>query len=175
MNYVFKAQSFSNQVLISLRHLAEKSKFCWTVNRSVCTPWRSPQSPPFPKSLGIISGSTRRKVGIISGSIWESFQGWGSFRGQDHFGGCTDPLPPTCWLSALLFQLFMCFVSWSMNSLPIFFLTEEGIFAPSGYLIICVDDFWRVDCYHLLQLAPRQSIAAWHLGELVLIYRLVTL
>ena len=44
MNYVFKAQSFSNQVLILLRHLAEKSKFCWTVNRSVCTPWRSPQS-----------------------------------------------------------------------------------------------------------------------------------
>ena len=45
MNYVFKAQSFSNQVLNLLRHLAEKSKFCWTVNRSVCTPWRSPQSP----------------------------------------------------------------------------------------------------------------------------------
>ena len=39
------AQSFSNQVLILLKHLAEKSKFRWTVNRSVCTPWRSPQSP----------------------------------------------------------------------------------------------------------------------------------
>ena len=51
MNYVFKAQSFSNQVLILLRHLAEKSKFCWTVNRSVCTPWRSPQSPPLSLSL----------------------------------------------------------------------------------------------------------------------------
>ena len=47
-------------------------------------------SPPFSYSLGIISGSTRRKVGIISGSIWGSFQGWGSFRGRDHFGGCTD-------------------------------------------------------------------------------------
>ena len=47
MNYVLKTQSFSNLVLILLRHLAEKSKFCWTVNRSVCTPapWRSPQSP----------------------------------------------------------------------------------------------------------------------------------
>ena len=44
MNYVFKAISFSNQVLILLRHLAEKSKFCWTVNRGVCTPWRSPHS-----------------------------------------------------------------------------------------------------------------------------------
>ena len=30
-------------------------------------------------------------VGIISGSIWGSFQGWASFRGRDHFGGCTDP------------------------------------------------------------------------------------
>ena len=29
---------------------------------------------------GSFSGSTR-KVGIISGSIWGSFQGWGSFRG----------------------------------------------------------------------------------------------
>ena len=28
-------------------------------------------------------------VGIISGSIWGSFQGRGSFRGRDHFGGCT--------------------------------------------------------------------------------------
>ena len=26
------------------------------------------------------------EVGIISGSIWGSFQGW------DHFGGCTDRL-----------------------------------------------------------------------------------
>ena len=30
-------------------------------------------------------------VGIISGSIWASFRGWGSFRGRVHFGGCTDP------------------------------------------------------------------------------------
>ena len=29
------------------------------------------------------------RVGIISGSIWGSFQGRGSFRGRDHFGGCT--------------------------------------------------------------------------------------
>ena len=28
-------------------------------------------------------------MGIISGSIWGSFQGWGPFRGRDHFGGCT--------------------------------------------------------------------------------------
>ena len=28
-------------------------------------------------------------MGIISGSIWGSFQGWRSFRGRDHFGGCT--------------------------------------------------------------------------------------
>ena len=28
-------------------------------------------------------------VAIISGSIWGSFQGWGSFRGRDHFGSCT--------------------------------------------------------------------------------------
>ena len=42
--------------------------------------------------LGIISGSTEKTLGIISGS--------GSFQGQfgdhfgvgDHFGGCTDPL-----------------------------------------------------------------------------------
>ena len=39
--------------------------------------------------MGINSGSTWREMGIISGSIWESFQGWGSFRGRDHFGGCT--------------------------------------------------------------------------------------
>ena len=25
-------------------------------------------------------------MGIISGSIWVSFQGWGSFRGRDHLG-----------------------------------------------------------------------------------------
>ena len=25
-------------------------------------------------------------VGIISGSIWGSFRGWGSSRGRDHFG-----------------------------------------------------------------------------------------
>ena len=31
--------------------------------------------------MGINSGSTWREMGIISGSIWESFQGWGSFRG----------------------------------------------------------------------------------------------
>ena len=31
-------------------------------------------------------------MGIISGSIWGSFQGWRSFRGRDHFGGCTAPL-----------------------------------------------------------------------------------
>ena len=30
-------------------------------------------------------------MGIISGSIWGSFLGWGSFRGRDHFGGCTGP------------------------------------------------------------------------------------
>ncbi len=29
------------------------------------------------------------RVGIISGSIWGSVRGWGSFRGRDHFGGCT--------------------------------------------------------------------------------------
>ena len=29
-------------------------------------------------------------VGIISGSIWGSFQGWGSFWGRDHFEGCTE-------------------------------------------------------------------------------------
>ena len=28
-------------------------------------------------------------MGIISGSIWGSFQGWGSFLGRDHLGGCT--------------------------------------------------------------------------------------
>ena len=31
---------------------------------------------PFPNSLGIISGSSEEK--------------WGSFRGRDHFGSCTD-------------------------------------------------------------------------------------
>ena len=30
-----------------------------------------------------------RAVGIISESIWGSFQGWGSFRGWVHFGVCT--------------------------------------------------------------------------------------
>ena len=38
---------------------------------------------------GSFLGSTRRKGRIISGLIWKSFQGWGSFRGQDHFEGCT--------------------------------------------------------------------------------------
>ena len=33
----------------------------------------------FGVDLGIIS-----VLGIISGSIWGSFQGWGSFRGRDH-------------------------------------------------------------------------------------------
>ena len=47
-------------------------------------------SSPFHNSLGNISGSTRRKMGIISGLIWGSFQGWRSFRSRDHFGGCTD-------------------------------------------------------------------------------------
>ena len=36
---------------------------------------------PFQIKLGIISRSTSREMGIISGSIWGSFQGWGSFRG----------------------------------------------------------------------------------------------
>ena len=48
-------------------------------NRHSLTPWA-------------ISGSTRREIGIISGSIWGSFQGWGWFRGRDNFGGCTAPM-----------------------------------------------------------------------------------
>ena len=31
-------------------------------------------------------------VKIISGSIWGSSQGWGSWRDQDHFGGCTEAI-----------------------------------------------------------------------------------
>ena len=47
---------------------------------------------PFPKLFGDHFGVDRKKsgdhfgVGIISGSIW------GSFRGRDHFGGCTTLL-----------------------------------------------------------------------------------
>ena len=60
---------------------------------------------PFSNSLGIISGSTRRKVGTISGS--------GSFRGRfgDHFrvgtisGGCTAlSSPHPSYIPALLKQ-----------------------------------------------------------------------
>ena len=36
-------------------------------------------------------------VGVISGSIWGSFQGWGSVRGRDHFGGCTDTSKVVDW------------------------------------------------------------------------------
>ena len=58
--------------------------------------------------LGIISGSTGKKLEIISGSgsfqgqfgdhfgvkiisglIWGSFRGRGSFQSRDHFGDCT--------------------------------------------------------------------------------------
>ena len=38
---------------------------------------------PFQELVGIISGSTWGQVGIISGSV--------SFRGWDHFEGCTVP------------------------------------------------------------------------------------
>ena len=56
-------------------------------------------SPPFSFSLGIISGSTRWLVGIISGSIW------GHFRVGDHFGGCTDFRTATAPGSEVLFPL----------------------------------------------------------------------
>ena len=54
--------------------------------------------------FGIISGSAWKKAGIISGSIWGSFWGWGSFRGRDHFGGCTEP--SNCQLSSLVFFIY---------------------------------------------------------------------
>lgn len=46
-----------------------------------------------------------------------------------------------------LFQSFMCFVSWSINSLPIFPYGTKKVFLLRGYLNIRVDDFW-VDYYH---------------------------
>ena len=50
---------------------------------------------PFLKLIGehfgvdVKRNGDRFRVGIISGSIWGSFQGWGSFRGRDHFVSCT--------------------------------------------------------------------------------------
>ena len=43
-------------------------------------------------SIAQTQRNTRRianKFVTVAGSIWGSCQGWGSFRGRDHFGGCT--------------------------------------------------------------------------------------
>ena len=51
-------------------------------------------------------------MGIISGSIWGSFQGWGSFRGRDYFGGCTDIAMPANlgYICVLLYNQNNCTV-----------------------------------------------------------------
>ena len=74
-------QALKNHIHCSeMLNAIQERKRC---NRLVIIPWRN--TIPFQELIGDHFG-----VGIISGSIWGSFQGWGSFHGRDHFGGCTN-------------------------------------------------------------------------------------
>ena len=72
---------------------------------SVCLVWVYPEShcrTPVQKLFGDHFGVEEKKsgdlfvVGIISGSIWGSFWGRGSFQGRDHFGGCILTVTLAC-------------------------------------------------------------------------------
>ena len=102
-----------NQIL----NATQERKRC---NRLVIIPWRN--TIPFQWLIGDQFGVDVKRnenhfgIGIISGSIWRSFQGWGSFRGRDHFGCCTDPLLPRTY--RLIFGLFL--------KLKIFWCADEA-------------------------------------------------
>ena len=87
-------QALKNHIHCSeMLNAIQERKRC---NRLVIIPWRN--TIPFQELIGdhfrveVKRNGDHFGVGIISRSIWGSFQGWRSFRGQDHFGGCTAPL-----------------------------------------------------------------------------------
>ena len=57
-------------------------------NRLGIVPWRN--TIPFQKLIADHFGVDLKRNGDHFGVDLGSFQGWGSFRGRDHFGGCTD-------------------------------------------------------------------------------------
>ena len=64
-------------------------------NGLVIIPWLN--TIPFQELIGDHFGVDVKRdadhfgIGVISGSNWGSFKGWGAIRGRDHFrGGCTS-------------------------------------------------------------------------------------
>ena len=86
-------------------------------------------------------------MGIISVSIWGSFQGWGSLRGRDHFGGCTAaPVVFRVWAMVLTQVSY-----WAFSQLSSFSrLVLSGLSDPTvGSLKTIAKLFFRI-CFAYL-------------------------
>ena len=114
-------------------------------NRLVIIPWQ--KTIPFQELSGDHFGVDVKRNGDHFGVDLRSFQGWGSFRGRDHFGGCTAaPVVFRVWAMVLTQVSY-----WAFSQLSSFSrLVLSGLSDPTvGSLKTIAKLFFRI-CFAYL-------------------------